>query len=134
MQNVVHSYTSAIHGNTRAIQHISVVNHWLREVVYHTSSRYTASVTGRESTKKIEGGVVAKDRARAITSASEQAAESLATLKDVRNVAFEQKVAEAHQDQGLTPAAITLMEEKKAAKVAQLASVKALRTTNEADK
>jgi hypothetical protein len=88
MQNVVHSYTTAIHGNTRAIQHIYMVNHWLREVVYHTSSEYTAFVTGCERIKKIEGEVVAKDRSRAITSASEQVAESLATLKDVSTVAL----------------------------------------------
>jgi hypothetical protein len=114
MQNVFHSYTAVIHGNTHAIQHIFTVNHWLREVVYNTSSGYTAFVTGRESSKKIEGEVVSKDRARAITSASEQAAESLTTLKDASNVAFEQKVAHAHQDPGLTLAAIALMEAKKA--------------------
>jgi hypothetical protein len=113
MHNVVHCYTSTIHGNTHAIQHISAVNRWLREVLYHTSSEYTVFVTGRERIKKIEGEVVAKDRARAITSASEQASESLATLKYVRNVAFEKKLADDHQDQGLTPADSALMEAKK---------------------
>jgi hypothetical protein len=57
---------------------------------------------------------------------------SLATIKDVSTVAFEQKVAEAHRDQGLTPVASALMEAKKAAKVAQLAAVKARRAANEA--
>jgi hypothetical protein len=76
--------------------------------------------------------VVAKDRARSINSASEEAAESLATLKDVSTVAFEQKIAEAHRDKGLTPTASALMEAKKAAKVAQLAAAKACRASNEA--
>jgi hypothetical protein len=108
-----------------------MVNHWLQEVVYHTSYEYTAFVTGRERIKKIKGEVVATDKVRSITSASEQAAESLATLKDVSNVSFEQTVAEAHQDQGLTPASIASMETKKEANVAQLSAAKACRAANE---
>jgi hypothetical protein len=48
MQNVTRSYTSALNGNTRAVQHISTVNHWLRDVVYHVSVEYTAFTTGLE--------------------------------------------------------------------------------------
>jgi hypothetical protein len=133
MQNVVHSYTTVTHGNTRAIQHISTVNHCIREVVYHTSAEYIIFVTGRERINKIEGEVAAKDRAREITSASEQASESLTTLKDARDVAFDRKVADAHQGPGLTPAVIAIMEAKKAAHVAQLAAEKAHRDANEAN-
>jgi hypothetical protein len=66
-------------------------------VVYYTSTEYTSFVTGGEIITKNEGEVVAIDRARAITSASEQASDSLATLKYVREAAFEQKSAQAHQ-------------------------------------
>jgi hypothetical protein len=52
MQNVTRSYTSALNGNTRAVQHISAVNHWLRYVVYHVSVEYTAFTKGRERIKK----------------------------------------------------------------------------------
>jgi hypothetical protein len=76
--------------------------------------------------------VIAKHRARATTSASEQSAESLASLKDVNTVSFEQKVAEAHRDQSLTPASSTLIEAKKAAKVAQFTATKARIAANEA--
>jgi hypothetical protein len=131
MQNLIHSYTTAIHGNTRAIQHISTVNHWLREVVYNTSAEYTTFlVTGIESIKKSEGEVVEKDRERDITSASEQAAESLGTLKDVRKVAFERKVTEAHPGSGFNTSWYHLTEAKKGCKVAQLASSKACRAAN----
>jgi hypothetical protein len=113
MQNVTRSYTSALNGNTRAVQHTSTVNHWLRDVVYHASVEYTAFTTGRERIKKIEGEVVARDRARAITTASEQAAESLATLKETIEEAFKKKVVQACQGPGLSPAAAALLEAKK---------------------
>jgi hypothetical protein len=53
MQNVTRSYTLALNGNTRTVQHISTVNHWLRDVVYHVSVEYTAFTTGREPIKKL---------------------------------------------------------------------------------
>jgi hypothetical protein len=81
MQNVTRSYTAALNDNTCAVQHISTVNHWLHDVVYHVSVEYTAVTTGCEQNKKNEGDVVARARERAITTASEQAAESLASLK-----------------------------------------------------
>jgi hypothetical protein len=88
MQNTIHSYTMAIHGNTRAINHIPTVNHWSRELVCQTSDEYTTFVTGREMIKNFEGYVVANDRGRSVTSALQQAAKLLATLKYVSEVAF----------------------------------------------
>jgi hypothetical protein len=53
------------------------------------------------------------DRARAITTASEQAAESLATLKETSEEAFKNKAFQARQGPGLSPAAAALLEAKK---------------------
>jgi hypothetical protein len=130
MQNVTHSYTAALNGNNRAIQHISKVNHWLRDVVYHVSVEYTAFITGREIIKIIEGEV-ARDRARAIMTASEQASESLPSLKDTSEEAFNNKVAQAQQGPVLTPAATALLEAKQSAKLAQLAATRARKAANQ---
>jgi hypothetical protein len=132
MQNVTRSYTSALNGNTRAVQHISTVNHWLRDIVCHVSVKYTAFTAGQERIKKIEGEVVARDRARAITTASEQAVESLATLKETSEEAFKKKYVQARQGPGLSPAAAALLEAKKAAKSAQLEAAKARKAAYEA--
>jgi hypothetical protein len=122
----------ALNGNTRAVQHLLTVNHWLREIVYHVSMGYTVFVTGRERVKTIEGEVVARYRARAITTASDQAAESLSSLKDTSEEAFNKKDIQAYQGPGLTPAAAALMEATKAAKLAQLEAAKARKSANDA--
>jgi hypothetical protein len=70
--------------------------------------------------------------ARAITTASEQATESLATLKETSEEAFKKKAFQARQGPGLSPAAAALLEAKKAAKLAQLAAAKARKAANEA--
>jgi hypothetical protein len=133
MQNFTRSYMAALNVNTRTVQHISTVNHWLRDVVYHVSVEYTAFTTGRERIKKIEGEVVARDRARAITTAPEQAAEQLASLKETSEKAFNKKVIKDRQGPVLSPAAATLLEAKKSAKLAQLAAAKARKAANEAN-
>jgi hypothetical protein len=61
IKNITRSYMSALNGNTRAVQHISTVNHWLRNAIYHVSVEYTAFTTGRERIKRNEGEVVARD-------------------------------------------------------------------------
>jgi hypothetical protein len=71
---------------------------------------YTEFVTGRERIKKIKCEVVAQYQARAITTSSEQAVESLASLKDTSEEAFNKKVVQARQGPGLTPVATALLE------------------------
>jgi hypothetical protein len=75
--------------------------------------------------QKNEGEVVARNRARVITTASEQAVESLAKLKETSEEAFKKKVVQARQGPGLSPAAASLLEARKSAKLAQLAATKA---------
>jgi hypothetical protein len=108
------------------------VNHCVRDVVYHVNMEYTACVTGNEIIKKIEGEVAARDRARAITAASGQAAELLASLKDVSEGAFDKEVAQAQQGKCLMPAVNALLEAKKAVTFDHIAAAKAKKAANEA--